>query len=49
MKSAYDVILTPVISEQSMDVAADKKYTFQGAGGLRQSTLELDVLRIIFD
>lgn len=31
MKTAYDVILTPVISEQSMDVAADKKYTFKVA------------------
>lgn len=31
MKSAYDVILTPVISEQSMDVAAEKKYTFKVA------------------
>lgn len=31
MKSAYDVIISPVISEQSMDVAADKKYTFKVA------------------
>ena len=31
MKTAYDIILTPVISEQSMDVAADKKYTFKVA------------------
>ena len=31
MRTAYDVILTPVISEQSMDVAADKKYTFKVA------------------
>ena len=31
MRSAYDVILTPVISEQSMDVAQDKKYTFKVA------------------
>ena len=29
MRTAYDVILTPVISEQSMDVAAEKKYTFK--------------------
>lgn len=31
MRSAYDIILEPVISEQSMDVAADKKYTFKVA------------------
>ena len=31
MKTAYDIILAPVISEQSMDVAADKKYTFKVA------------------
>ena len=31
MRTAYDVILTPVISEQSMDVAQDRKYTFKVA------------------
>ena len=31
MRTAYDVIITPVITEQSMDVAADKKYTFKVA------------------
>ena len=31
MKNAYDVIITPVIKEQSMDVAVDKKYTFKVA------------------
>ena len=31
MRSAYDIILEPVISEQSMDVAVDKKYTFKVA------------------
>jgi len=31
MKTAYDVILAPVISEQSMDQAASKKYTFKVA------------------
>lgn len=29
MKTPYDVIIKPVISEQSMDVAANKKYTFK--------------------
>ncbi|MBQ9708357.1 MAG: 50S ribosomal protein L23 [Firmicutes bacterium] len=31
MKTPYDVIIKPVISEESMDVAADKKYTFKVA------------------
>ena len=31
MKTAYDIILKPVISEHSMDVAQDKKYTFKVA------------------
>ena len=29
MKNPYDVIIKPVISEQSMDIAPDKKYTFK--------------------
>ena len=31
MKTPYDVIIKPVISEQSMDIAPDKKYTFKVA------------------
>ncbi|MCH3954248.1 MAG: 50S ribosomal protein L23 [Eubacterium sp.] len=31
MRSAYDVILKPVITEKSMDLTADKKYTFKVA------------------
>lgn len=31
MKTAYDVLLKPVISEKSMDDAAAKKYTFKVA------------------
>ncbi len=31
MKSAYDIILKPVITENSMDMLADKKYTFKVA------------------
>ena len=31
MKTAYDVIIKPVISEKSMDDAAAKKYTFKVA------------------
>ncbi|MBE6032785.1 MAG: 50S ribosomal protein L23 [Clostridiales bacterium] len=31
MKTAYDIILKPVISEKSMDDAAARKYTFKVA------------------
>ncbi len=31
MKSPYDVIIKPVITEASMDMLADKKYTFKVA------------------
>ena len=31
MKSAYDIIIRPVITEQSMDGTADKKYVFMVA------------------
>lgn len=31
MRSAYDVILKPVISERSMDQAQERKYTFRVA------------------
>ncbi|MBO5514126.1 MAG: 50S ribosomal protein L23 [Mogibacterium sp.] len=31
MKTGYDVILAPIITENSMDMAADKKYVFKVA------------------
>ena len=31
MKSAYDVIIRPVLTEKSYDAMADKKYTFEVA------------------
>ena len=46
MKSAYDIILTPVISEQSMDVAADKKYTFKVATDANKTQVKLAVEEI---
>ena len=33
MKTAYDIILKPVITEASMAAAAQKKYTFRVASG----------------
>ena len=40
MKSAYDVIITPVITEQSMDVAQEKKYTFKVANGANKTEVK---------
>ena len=31
MKTGYDVVLRPIITENSMDMAADKKYAFKVA------------------
>jgi len=31
MKTGYDVIIRPIITEDSMDMAADKKYAFKVA------------------
>ncbi len=31
MKNAYDVIVKPIITEQSMEAADDKRYVFQVA------------------
>ena len=33
MKTAYDIIRKPIITEQSMEGVADKKYTFEVAVG----------------
>ena len=31
MKTAYDIVVKPIITEQSMEATADKKYVFQVA------------------
>ena len=46
MRTAYDIILEPVISEQSMDVAADKKYTFKVATDANKTQVKLAVEEI---
>ena len=46
MKTAYDIILEPVISEQSMDVAQDKKYTFKVATDANKTQVKLVVEEI---
>ena len=46
MRSAYDVIIKPVITEQSMDVAAEKKYTFKVATDANKSQVKLAIEEI---
>lgn len=39
MKTAYDVIVKPVITENSMAAAAQKKYTFRVADGASKTEI----------
>ena len=40
MKTPYDVILTPVITEKSMDDAANRKYTFKVAKNANKAEIK---------
>ncbi|MDR1271716.1 MAG: 50S ribosomal protein L23 [Clostridiales Family XIII bacterium] len=40
MKSAYDIILKPVVTERSMDDAQDRKYTFKVAVGANKTEVK---------
>lgn len=46
MRSAYDVIIKPVISERSMDLAQEKKYTFKVAKDANKTQVKLAVEEI---
>lgn len=46
MKSAYDVIIKPVISEMSMDQAQNKKYTFKVSVDSNKTQVKLAVEEI---
>ena len=48
MKTAYDVIIKPVISERSMDDAQEKKYTFKVATEANKIQIK-QALEEIFD
>ena len=43
MKTPYDVLLTPVITEKSMDDAASKKYTFKVATNATKTEIKAAV------
>lgn len=46
MRTAYDVIIKPVISETSMDNAQEKKYTFKVATDTNKTEVKLAVEEI---
>ena len=46
MKSPYDVIIKPVISEKSMDDAQNKKYTFKVAKDANKTQVKLALIEI---
>lgn len=46
MKSAYDVIIRPVLTEKSYDDMAEKKYTFEVAVGANKTEIKLAVEQI---
>ena len=48
MKTPYDVIIKPVISEKSMDDAANKKYTFKVAVDANKTEVK-NAVEEIFD
>ena len=43
MKTPYELILTPIISEKSMDDAAQKKYTFKVATDANKNEIKAAV------
>ena len=43
MKTPYDVIIKPVVSEKSMDDAAEKKYTFKVAADANKTEIKAAV------
>lgn len=48
MKTAYDVIIKPVISERSMDDAQNRRYTFKVAVGANKTEVK-QALEEIFE
>ena len=46
MKSPYDIILRPVLTEKSYDAMADKKYTFEVAIGANKTEIKKAVSEI---
>ena len=45
MKTAYDIIIKPVITEQSMEATEDKKYVFQVAIDANKVEIKMDSIK----
>ena len=48
MKSPYDIVLSPIVTEKSMDVLNDRKYTFRVAKDANKAEIKTAV-EAIFD
>ena len=48
MKTAYDIIIKPVITEQSMEATDEKKYVFKVANDANQTEIK-EAIEQIFD
>ena len=48
MKTAYDIIIKPIITEQSMEATAEKKYVFQVANDANKIEIK-KAIEEIFD
>lgn len=48
MKSAYDIVIRPVLTEKSYDDMAEKKYTFEVAVGANKTEIK-QAIEEIFD
>lgn len=48
MKSAYDIVIRPVLTEKSYDVMADRKYTFEVAVNANKTEIK-QAIEEIFD
>ena len=46
MRTAYDVMIKPVISERSVDIAQNKKYTFKVAVDANKTEVKLAIEEI---
>ena len=46
MKTAYDIIIKPVITEQSMEATEDKKYVFKVATDANKTEIKKAIEKI---
>ena len=49
MKTAYDIIIKPVITEQSMEATEEKKYVFQVANDANKIEIKKAMVKLTAD